>query len=229
MNPNKPKLALVPLWAVRAVSQAFEEGLVGPRKPNGWRDLEWTEDLKLEYDSALLRHLEEAEATTDPVHYKESLAHAIANLIILMYHEPSRIAAVHGWPDDTIICGDSVPKRPGNHAAELIGNELIDPIGRQNAVAPGSIPMPSEPTSVASGVIPPPNPDHDATWHRLSGWIRLTDEDALAHWYDGPNAPLCDVASGIGIPKGAARILYNGPPDNACEECATLIIERLGD
>lgn len=220
MNPNKPKLALFPLWVMREVAQVYQKGLVGDRKPNGWQDLEWTKELKLEYDSALLRHLEEADSTTDPIHYRESLAAAMANLIILMYHEPTRIAAEHGWPDDVMVCGCAIDKddvnvsewkkenkailtkEPGQHTAELIVNTPIDPIGQQNAITP----------------------DPDSTWHRLSGWIRLTGEDALAHLYDGPNAPLCDEAPHI--PKGSARTLYNGPPDHACEKCAVLWIKR---
>lgn len=58
MSPYKTPMALVDLDFVAKMADVLHEGLQrANRKANGWKSMPWSDDIELEYISALLRHL----------------------------------------------------------------------------------------------------------------------------------------------------------------------------
>lgn len=237
MNPKKAPLAYVPLWAVREVALVFAEGVKAGRKPYDWCDRPWNLETALEYRSALLRHLEESEETSSALGCTRALASVIANAIILMYHEPHRIAADNDYSEEPGVEFDvdadawkrklekaPRPKKPTQEElAEILDAEerAIDATGGYLAGKPPrmdetKIEVIRHTTKALKnvGCVQP-----DQHWHRLNGWIALVDGDGRAHYYDGPNAPRCKLAPKI--PKGSLRNIYDDPSDadTVCELC----------
>jgi hypothetical protein len=228
MNPKKPPMALVPLWAIREVASTFAKGIKNGRKPFDWLDMPWDFETALEYRSAMWRHAEDAENATDARTCVEGFAGIITNAIILMYHEPHRIVSDDGGPEWTVgenailtkengsytpgplnvfirEKGEEIgrirvpsdePKQPGDHVAELLANTPIDPIGQQEAVAPGST------GSFRTGPHrdePPHNFNSETGLYRLSvqnppyGWCVLSNtvETEKYHFYKQSNESVC--------------------------------------
>jgi len=225
MNPKKTPLALVPLWAVREIASVFAEGVKNGRKPLDWCDRPWNLETALEYRSALLRHLQEAEETINTRDCLRALASVCANAIILMYHEPHRIAAEHGYAGEELLIDnrtdyekridarrEAVERKPTQEELEKILDQPMDKTKVE--------------VIKTDRVQEVPLTEPDTTWHRLNGWIALPDFDNKAHFYDGPRNPLCNQAQEI--PKGAIRNLYNDPveADAACAECARRLVKR---
>jgi hypothetical protein len=222
MNPNKPKMALVPLWAIREVARVFAKGLKDGRKPFDWMNIPWTEETALEYRSAVWRHAEEAENATDARTCIEGLAGIITNTIILMYHEPNRVAVRYKLTDPDMENGDG-PKWENVNTPQLNKETGLFERPYEDAL-PGEPLRPKQPGDHAAELLA--NTPIDPQWHRLNGWIALVNGDGKAHYYDGPNSTAC--RNGPRIPKGSLRNIYDDPidADSVCELCAATVIER---
>ena len=85
MDPLKPKMALVDIVFVELMAKMLQDGLKDGRRPNGWMDLNPTDEVILEYRSALLRHYKAAVVTWNPGEEIEHLAAVANNAMILTY------------------------------------------------------------------------------------------------------------------------------------------------
>jgi len=91
MNIDKCPMALVPLEFVASMAWGLKKGIRGERKANDWKKMEWNDEMRDGYYSAMLRHIMDAQDEG----YRRSarLKHIVAvanNAMILWWHELER-------------------------------------------------------------------------------------------------------------------------------------------
>ena len=228
MNPNKPPLALVPLWFVEEMALVLAHGLKDGRKLNDWQDRPWTEETALEYRSALMRHLKDSEETNDPFVLAVALASVSVNAMILLYHEKNRLLSLsdNQWTDPDMedpsvswVKNGRLPEPeilnrikkmredPENCIGKRLANTPIDPIGDQEKIAPGLMPelaQIQESVDSIERAVTDSTPEAD---HVLE--TPLTEPDQMWHRLHG----WISLVDGDGVIH-----YYDGPSTTACRK-----------
>lgn len=87
MNPNKTKFHLVGLDFIESIAHVFQKGFEKEnRKPNGWKELTWTDESENCFYDALLRHVKGSMESKNKIDKLIHLASVAANAYIIWWH-----------------------------------------------------------------------------------------------------------------------------------------------